>query len=245
MILTVVYIVVGVFLYIKQRDFIYFPAGSIVTDYKQKIFNINNQTIKATIINHKKSNAIIYFGGNAEIVDYNADKFSKIFEEYSVYMVKYRGYSGSSGKITEDALYKDALAIYDEIKSEHKTISIIGRSLGSGVATWVASKRNINKLVLVTPFDSVESVAQKRFVLYPISIILNDKHNSIGRVNAIKASTLMLIAQNDEIIKYQHSKALADSFPLSQIKIKIIKDATHNNIIDFDIYNISLKNFFE
>ena len=237
-----VYLIVGVFLYIKQRDFIYFPTLSI-GDNNQEEFHINSQIIKTTIINQGKKDAIIYFGGNAEIVDYNINQFSKTFEEHTIYLVKYRGYSGSSGKPTEKGLYNDALAIYDKINLKYKTVSIIGRSLGSGVATFVASKRDIYKLALITPFDSVESVAQKRFPLYPVFIILKDKYNSIGRVDDINASTLIIIAQNDTIIEYANSEALVDKFPSSQISVETIEDATHNNIINYDKYYTLLKDF--
>ena len=240
--LFIAYVLIGILLYIKQRDFLYFPTEVIKTNHLQKIFSINGEKIHSTIINPKKQHAIIYFGGNAGTVDYNVEQFSKL-KEHTSYLVKYRGYSGSSGEPTEEGLYADALAIYDEIQSEYKSISIIGRSLGSGVATWLASQREVEKLVLVTPYDSIANVAQERFVLYPISLIIKDKYDSITYAKNIKATTLILIAQNDTTISYERSKALVDVF--KNPKVVIIAKATHNDIINNKEYEAVLKSFLE
>jgi hypothetical protein len=76
-------------------------------------------------------------------------------------------------------LFSDALAIYDRIKKDHQQIIAIGRSLGTGVAVYLAAQREIEKLVLVTPFDSLRSVAQEIYPIYPISLILKESYRSI------------------------------------------------------------------
>lgn len=237
------YFIVGVFLFIKQRDLIYYPTPSIEHKFEEKTFTNNNIKIKTTILNKGKEKAIIYFGGNAEIVDLNGISFTQIFPKHTVYLVKYRGYSGSEGDISEKNLYSDALYIYDKIKSDHKDVSLIGRSLGSGIATYLASKKNIEKLVLITPFDSIENIAKDIFPIYPISLILKDKYDSLKRVKDIKAKTLIILAQNDKTIKYIHTKKLIDKFPPSQVKTETIKKADHNSISNKVEYYQILKKF--
>jgi esterase/lipase len=240
-----VYIIIGVFLYFKQNDFLYFPTPKIQSSYKEKIFVSENESIRATVLNVGRNKAIIYFGGNAENVDANAEQFSSIFKDYTIYLVKYRGYGMSSGQPTENGLYLDALKIYDTIKKQYKSISIIGRSLGTGVATYLASKRDVKKLVLITPFDSIESVAQERFPIYPMFLLLNDKYKSIDRVNQIKAKTLILIAQNDQIIKKSHTMHLIDKFPRSLLEYKIIENTNHNSISSSKQYYKWLQEFLD
>ncbi len=240
--LFIAYVLIGILLYIKQRDFLYFPTEVIKTDYLQKIFSINGEKIHSTIINPKKQHAIIYFGGNAGTVDYNVEQFSKL-KEHTSYLVKYRGYSGSSGEPTEEGLYADALAIYDEIQSEYKSISIIGRSLGSGVATWLTSQREVEKLVLVTPYDSITNVAQERFSLYPVFLIIKDKYDSISSIKSINTATLILIAQNDTMISYARSQALVEAS--KNPKVVIIPNTTHNSISDTTEYQQILQSFLE
>ncbi len=232
-------------MYVKQNSFLYFPTNQTECVYEEEVFPSDNESISTTVLNIGQNKAIIYFGGNAENVDNNANNFSKIFKDYTVYLVKYRGYGSSTGKPTEKGLYSDTLKIYDAIKSKYANISIIGRSLGTGVATYLASKRKIDKLVLVTPFDSLQSIAQELFPIYPMSLLLKDKYNSIDRVRKIKAYTLVLIAEKDQTIKRVHTENLVKKFPASQISFKVIKNAGHNSISNSRLYYTLLKKYFQ
>ena len=120
--------------------------------------------------------------------------------------------------------------MYDKLREYHADIHIIGRSLGSGVATYLASKRPIDKLILVTPFDSIESVAQDKFPLYPMSIMIKDRYDSIGRVSKITATkTLIIIGEKDEVIPNKHSQRLHDAFVISKVK-SLYLPRGHNDI---------------
>ncbi len=239
-----VYFIVGAFLYVEQKNFLYFPTQKTKNGYKEEIFINENESIYVTVLNTGEENAIIYFGGNAENVDNNAFNFKETFKEHTVYLVKYRGYGKSAGRPGEQNFYSDALNVYDSIKNRHLKISILGRSLGTGVATYLATKREIRKLALITPFDSVQSVAQKRFPIYPMSLLLRDKYKSIDRVNQIKAQTLIIMAQNDQVIKKAHTENLVNKFPASQISVKVIKNENHNSISNNKSYYTLLKKYF-
>jgi hypothetical protein len=222
---------------------LYHPTETLSHNYEKQIFDINNQKIVTTVLNRGHKRAIIYFGGNAEIVDYNIPNFLEELNDRTIFLFNYRGYSGSSGVPTEEALYQDALEIYDQIISEYDSISLIGRSIGSGVATYLAAKRPIDKLVLVTPFDSIAKVAQELFPLYPMSLLMRDHYNSIERVGHIKAETMIIIAKDDTLVSYKRSKELADSFPPKQLTVHIIEKATHNNIAGSHLYYQYLREF--
>jgi pimeloyl-ACP methyl ester carboxylesterase len=226
-----------------QRSFIYFPVPLTHSGLPEKTFEHDGHTIKVSILNNTKSKAIIYFGGNAENVEYNATAFSKLFSEYAVYLVKYRGYGGSSGTPSEQAIYSDALHIYDIISDSYEEISIIGRSLGSAVATYVASGRDIEKLVLITPFDSIQSIAQSQFPIYPVSLLLKDKYDSYSQVKDIKAETMIIAAENDKIIDISHTMRLMEGFT-SGVLFHVIKDTGHNDISNNPAYHSLLGDFF-
>jgi pimeloyl-ACP methyl ester carboxylesterase len=226
---TLIYFGLGFYLYLIQRDFIYLPVPSSRSDLNEKVFQNGDHRIRVTVLNEGSNRAIIYFGGNAEDVDYNAEEFSRLFSDQSIYLVKYRGYGGSTGKPTEEGIYSDALHIYDEISKTHDHVSIIGRSLGSAVATHIASQREINKLVLITPFDSALNIAQSQFPIYPMSILLKDKHDSIGRVAKIKAETMVLAAKRDRIIKLKRTKRLINAFS-REVSFHVLEGVGHNTI---------------
>jgi pimeloyl-ACP methyl ester carboxylesterase len=71
----------------------------------------------------------------------------------------YRGFGGSGGSPSEEAIAEDALALFDQVYASHPQVSLIGRSLGSGVAVRLASQRPVQNLILVTPYNSLEEIA--------------------------------------------------------------------------------------
>ena len=226
-----------------QRDVLYYPSPQYNHHYQSKTFHNENETIEVIVLNEGKENGIIYFGGNGESIVHSAPDHLKNFPQHTVYLVNYRGYGGSSGTPDEQGIYSDALHIYDQLKPQHKTISVIGRSLGSGVATYIGSKREINKMGLITPYDSIESIAKFHYPIFPTSLLITDKYDSIGRIKNIKAKTLIILAENDSIIPLENSERLINKFPPQQIKVEVIKNSGHNNLSRTKKYHALLKDF--
>ena len=245
-ILVVVYICLCLLLYVMQRQLIYMPTpspGNLSID--SEFIQSEQEQIKVLNLNKDKPNAILYFGGNAEDVSGNIESFKNIFDTSTIYLVNYRGYSGSTGSPSERANYADALNIYDHVRSKHASISIIGRSLGGGIATYVAVKREVDKLVLVAPFDSVEQIAKQIYPIFPVSIMLKDKYDSYSRAHLIEAKTLVIIAEHDEIIPRKNSDRLVSRLNKQHTKVSIIPDATHNAIDANGDYSRLLAEYFE
>ncbi|NEW61593.1 alpha/beta hydrolase [Sulfurovum sp. bin170] len=244
--LLIIYVIIGILLYLKQRDFLYFPSPALQNGYDE--LNIKNDVglIKTFVLNRGHKKAIIYFGGNAESVGYGSDTFANNFPNHTIYLVNYRGYGGSSGTPTEEGLYTDALLVYDKIKIHHADIHVIGRSLGSGVATYLAFKRTVGNLVLVTPFDSIESIAQEQFPLYPMGIILKDKYRSIDRVPDIQAHKILIVmGGEDKIIPNKYSQKLYDAFVSSKVEALYLDGRGHNDIHLDKGYFEGIKDFME
>lgn len=229
---VLIYVGFCAFIYATQRNAIYYPTPEVtIPDAGDLRLDTDGETLKIWRLAHGDGpSAIIYFGGNAEDVSGNIPDFRIIFPRHNVYLVNYRGYGGSTGSPSEAGLYKDALAVFDEIRSRYTDISVIGRSLGSGVATYLATERDIDRLILVTPFDSIENVAKNAMPILPVSLLLKDKYDSAGRVADIDAPVLLVTAENDEVIHRRHSDALAEAFPESQVTVEVIPDTGHNTI---------------
>ncbi len=239
-----IYILVGVFLFFRQRSMIYFPTPVESHGYAEEIIQNEGESIKVIVLNPNKDEAIIYFGGNAEAVIYNAYEFLQDFPDHTVYLFNYRGYGGSSGKPSEAGIFSDSVALYDRIKPRHKSVSAIGRSLGSGVAAYLASQRTINRLALATPYDSISRVAQWKFPIYPLRFLLLDHYDTISRVKDIKSPVLILRAEADKVIHKRHTLHLINAFPKEQVKSVTINDAGHNTLSNYPEYHRELREFF-
>lgn len=240
----IIYVLLCLALSVFQRSLIYYPTKETPHPFETQIFSNQGEKIKVTVLNKKAhSNAILFFGGNAENVSKHAKNHLENHPKHTLYLVNYRGYGGSTGQPTESNLFSDALYIFDQIQPNHPKISIMGRSLGTGVASYVAAKRVIDKLVLITPYDSIESIAVKQYPIFPIKWLIKDSFNSYKLAPSIKVETLILIAQNDRVIPLVHSKRLISAFNPKLLEIKIIRNSNHSDISHKKPYKRAVRKF--
>ncbi|MFV2056954.1 MAG: alpha/beta hydrolase [Thiohalomonadales bacterium] len=234
------------YLYVNQRSLIYFPTPAVeLSDRKYIVVNNENVALKIWVLNEGKSQAIIYFGGNAESVETSLELFEQLYPNHTVYVLNYRGYGGSTGQPSESGFYIDALHIYDKITSSYRSISTIGRSLGSGVATYLAANRKIDRLALITPYDSIVSVASSAYPLFPVSLLIQDRYESISRAAGISAKVLVIIAELDEVILRESTEKLAASFDAQQMTKVVLAGESHNSLATNQEYIDLLKAFFK
>ena len=241
--IIVSYVMFGLLIYFFQRSFLYFPHQNVPPEHNYIPFAINDQIVNVVVVNKGNKQAVLYFGGNAETVAFSAEELAANLPGKSVYLVNYRGYGGSTGNPTEEGLKADAEAIFDNLLSKHETVSVIGRSLGSGIAVHLASMRPVHKLILVTPYDSILHLARDIYPIYPVSIMLKDKFLSIDKVDKIEVSTLAIVAENDSVISYEYSRNLIDAFPKQLIQLEMIEGADHNNLSNYPLYYQSIRKF--
>ena len=226
------YLALCALMYFGQRSQIYFPVresdppGAAAI----RLAMADGADLKIWVVPRPGPHALVYFGGNAEDVAGNLPAFASTFPAHSLYLVNYRGYGGSAGVPSESALLADAAALFDYLRPRHPQISVMGRSLGSGVAVHLASVRDVHRLVLVTPYDSLVNVASEHFRYLPVGWLMRDRYESAKRVPAVRAPTLVVIAGADEIIPRQRSEALVAAFPAAQVRSELLPGATHNGL---------------
>jgi len=218
-------------IYATQRAQIYFPVPESRHPGAEALWLENEGgRIKVWHVARGGSRALIYFGGNAEDVSGNVESFAAAFPGRSLFLVNYRGYGGSTGRPSEAGLNADALAVFDHVQQAHGDIAVMGRSLGSGVAVALASKRPVDRLVLVTAYDSLVNVAREYFGWLPVGLLLKDRYDSAGLAREVDAPVLIVIAAEDEIISTPRSEALAAAFAPGQARSAIVQGATHNTL---------------
>ena len=187
------------------------------------------------------SDALVYFGGNAEDVSLEMPGFSVAFPNYAIYLLHYPGYGGSSGSPSEKAIVADALALFDRVHAQHQNVVVIGRSLGSGVAIHVASLRPVSRLVLVTPFDSLQDVAAENYPYVPVRWLLRDKFESWRYAPQVVAPTRIIVAEQDEIVPRASTDRLRTRFKNDIVSYVVVPGTGHNTISDSADYLSLLK----
>ena len=239
-----IYLVGCVTLFVGQRSMIYYPQRSFINNPVNTLkLSVADAELQVSIRPHHSPNALIYFGGNAEDVSLNLPMFSGAFPEHALYLLHYRGYGNSSGTPSEQAIQQDALALFDRVYAEHHNIVIIGRSLGSGVAVRLASLRPAAKLILITPFDSLQAVAAYHFPYMPVRWLLLDKYESWRYAPQLTLPTLILAADHDDIIPRANTDMLYSHFKSGIVSFKVLANTDHNTISESPEYLPSLQKF--
>jgi len=229
-------------LFFAQRSFIYYPPQRAqVAAPRVWTFDAPGAVLRVSERPAAGDRAVVYLGGNAEDVSASLPLLERAFPEYAIYLLHYRGYTGSSGSPAEQAFVSDALALLDRVAARHGEIVLIGRSLGTGVAVQVASRRPVRRLVLVTPFDSLQELAAQQFPLFPVRWLLKDKYESWRYAPQVRAPTLIVAAGGDEIIPSWSTRRLLSRFAPGIATMETIAGTGHNTVSDSPAYLAALR----
>ena len=228
--LGVIYLAVCVLLYASQDQLLYHPVGRGVDTPHAVLASGGEQIVVSHNGRTGTDRAVLYLGGNAEDVSAAVAQLSQIFPGDHVAAMHYRGYGGSTGAPREAALVADATALYDQLARTHLHITLVGRSLGSGVAVQVAAARQPQRLVLVTPYDSIANVALQRFPIVPVHWLLRDHYDSARVAPSLRVPTTLVIAEHDEVIATSHSDRLAQHFSPGVAQVVRLPDVGHNTV---------------
>lgn len=240
-ILISVYILSALLLYVRQDSLVFAGAYMLKNKIKESehisdntavtnIIATDNTTLYGSSSIYDKDTLIIYFGGNAENVTNFVNMMTDI-KDVDTVSLNYRGFGRSEGIPTQDNIYSDALEIYDHFKNKYSHIIIIGRSLGTAVATYTASKREVKGVILITPFDSIAKVAQDLYPLFPVSVLLKYPFNSEENIKTVTTPVSVLMVEDDEVISNKHTINLNKR--ISNLNIfTIIKNSGHNDIME-------------
>lgn len=225
-----VYLGLCAVLYFAQRSLMYFPQPRHNTAAVTLKLAADDAQVLATVQYAAGSDAVIYFGGNAEDVSGSLPDLAAAFPGHSLYLMYYRGYGGNPGSPSESALFADARLLFDDVAKKHPHITVVGRSLGSGVATYLASLRPVQRLVLVTPYNSMQELAAQRFPYFPVRWLLRDRFESWKYAEKIAAPTAIIMAAQDEVIPEASTRALFGHFRANVATLAVVRGARHNTI---------------
>jgi len=175
---------------------------------------------------------ILYFHGNG---DYLAGFFARfrdfIADGTGVVAPAYRGYSGSTGKPSEEGLLQDAEAAWAFTSARYAADRIVvwGFSLGSGPAVALAAEHPVGRLILEAPYSSIADVAAAAFPIFPVRWLLKDPFRSDLRIARVKARLLVMHGARDPTIPIVFGERL---FALANEPKQFVRfpDGGHNDL---------------
>ena len=167
----------------------------------------------------------------------------------NVILVEYPGYSIYQSKSTNPiTIFSNSLIVYDWVKEKFNAkddqIFVCGRSIGTGSAIHLASKRNPRALFLISAFTSLKNIGKD----HNVSMFLEKIFNSYRYIPNIKCPILFIHGKQDSLINYKHSEDLLQEIKNNnnkKVELHLNPNMTHN---DFSLKNdiiIPMKNFID
>ena len=221
-----VYVAVVALMYVFQRDLMYFPdqIRRVPPSYYAMLAGV--QEIQLKTADGLKVYAwyspppagrptVAIFHGNGGSLRSQRYRLAYFKDAgMGVLLLAYRGYAGSEGLPSEEGIYADARAALDFLNGQgvaDKRIVLYGESLGSGVATKMASEREIALLVLEAPYTSTVDVAAWRFPIVPVHFLMADRYESLSRMGQIKTPLLVMHGDADYVIPQEFGRRLFEA----------------------------------
>ncbi len=223
--LSIIYLVWAGAMFVNQEKLIFAPSFEVMAiphprgvEIKEVFFKTKDGETLHGYFSPKvgSKETIIFFHGNAGNV---SGRIGRIFLlsklEKNILIFDYRGFGQSSGKIKkEEDLYIDSEAAVDFLEKEKnlpiEKMIFWGRSLGGGVATEMAKRFDISKLILESTFTSLDNLVLEKFPVSQLlpSFLIKYKFKNKDKISKIKKPILILHSSDDEIIPFSHSKEL-------------------------------------
>jgi fermentation-respiration switch protein FrsA (DUF1100 family) len=250
LIIVAAYIAALAYLYLLQRQFVFVPGGSLATPAERSLGAVEVVSIRAKDGTElagwytpaaPELPTVLYFQGNAGNISDRSDRFRYVLDSgFGLLAVSYRGYPGSDGFPSEEALFSDAIRAYDWLAERNNCIVIHGESLGTAVATYVAAERPAAALILEAPFTAALDIAAATYPWVPVRLLMRDPFLSREHIKKVEEPVLILHGTDDLVIPVEHAEKL---FVLAREpkRLAILEGAGHPDLWDNGLWPIVIE----
>ncbi|WP_209001152.1 alpha/beta hydrolase [Stappia sp. BW2] len=250
-IVGIAYAMAAGYMYFNQRSFIFIPSGELSTPEEKGLSGVSVETVSmsdgtnVTVWRAEPSArgapTVLYFQGNAANVSSRWKRFKQILDSgFGLYAPSYRGYPGSEGSPSEQALISDGLEHFDRLAGSGTPLIIHGESLGSGVAAAVAAERpQTDLVVLEAPYTALIDMATKRYPWLPVGLLMKDPMPTRDRIGRIAAPVLIVHGTEDSLIPVEHGRRLFE-FANNPKQLVIVEGGGHSTLWSNGLWNTVL-----
>jgi hypothetical protein len=243
LIIAIVYTGVILGIYFNQRNLQYHPNKEVkdVAAYDlgdtTEIFLTTSDGAKIQTWVHMPKPGMpmtIWYHGNAHHLGQRAEKFKQLIDlGYGFIAPSWQSFGKSDGVPSQAGIYEVArLAIKYSQQLGFKTEDtiLIGESLGSGIASQMATEHKFKGVFLITPYTTIADRAQEMYWYLPVKYLTKDNFNNIDNISRINAPVLIVHGDDDDIIPHSHSQKLFEK--ALEPKKLIIYPGKHHSDLD-------------
>ncbi|MEM7069574.1 MAG: alpha/beta fold hydrolase [Pseudomonadota bacterium] len=177
--------------------------------------------------------SVLFFHGNGSSAKYEFQRGLELYRAgFNVLLAEYRGYGGSEGEPSAAALLADGLATFDwYVEQRGQPVFLYAHSLGTGIATHIASQREVAGVALESPYNSLAKLAASKYPIFPVRTLFRHEIASESNVEKARASLLVIHGEKDTIIPPKFGKLLFEASKAEKKLLKVIAGAGHNDLI--------------
>lgn len=196
-------------------------------------------TINALHFKTKESKGVVlYFHGNGgNLAGWGGIAEDFLTRKQNLIIWDYRGYGKSTGKIkSEEDLIKDAVYAYDYTKTIYpeSQITLYGRSLGSGLAVYLAKEKTPKRLILETPYNNFIDIAKYHYPYIP-TFLMKYKLDSESLIGSVRCPIFIFHGTEDTVIPLPFARKLESNIK-REYKFFLISNAGHNDVSETKEY---------
>lgn len=233
---VLVYLLFGALLYIRQDSFVFVPPSSLM-EYCPELPDAEIVTIVGTrayfLTSGSSTKLAVMYHGNGESACDSAH-FSRFLtmRGWNVLSVEYAGYAGDPVKPSVALLLRDVENVDTWVRAQqYSEVLIVGRSVGSGFASHHALLASPDKLLLISPFDSLARVASDHFPMYPVRYLLKRDLDNVPGASLAKQA-FIIHGTADAIVPFERGKSLFDRLPQKEKIFFSAEGHGHNDVLD-------------
>ena len=160
---------------------------------------------------------ILYFQGNGDTLGYRAERMRQFGAQgWGVFMLAWRGFSGSTGEPTEANAVADARLAYATLRAEGieaGDIVIYGESLGTNIATVVALTQEARALILEAPFTSMVDAWRQFAPFLPVGLMMRDRFDTLDVIGGLRRPLLVIHGERDRMVGHHLGRRLFEAAP--------------------------------
>ncbi|MCB9254535.1 MAG: alpha/beta hydrolase [Bdellovibrionaceae bacterium] len=129
-------------------------------------------------------------------------------------LAEYPGFGARAGDPSEALIFQEAELLFDTVRQKWALlpITIVGESLGSGPASYIANKRDIDRLALISPFSSAVDVGQFHYPYLPVRWIMKDRYENMRYLAATPVPLHIVQGESDEVVPIQFGEKLFEAY---------------------------------
>lgn len=168
-------------------------------------------SLEGVVYEPKKPHAtLLFFAGRSHDSVSLIQKLQVNYPNVRIITFNYRSYGTNKGSITEKNMLNDALHIAETVKKNYGEFYLMGFSIGSSLAAYVASNIDVKALFLIGAFDSISLVAREKFGFYIPEFFVRYKFPTVEFVQSVRSDTHLFVSQDDEITYIQNARRLSE-----------------------------------